>query len=157
MKKNIVAFTAISFCLIALSFQDGAGDGCTSVAIKNKTKDALKPEFDYDASKTTYLVFMPKKQFKELEVPLYIGEKYRFVFNTEALPQDIDIEIYDKKYEVKDRKLLFSSRDKQAVDKQYVFEPGKSMRKIYIDYLVPPATGDVSKGCVIMTVGYKTK
>ncbi len=130
---------------------------CDALNIKNKAKETLKPIYSYDASKTTHLVFGSKMQFKELEVPLYVGEKYRFIFSMEGLPQNVDIEVYDKKYESKDRKLLFSSKESQKVNDQYVFDPEKSYRKLYIDYHVPPAEGAEAKGCLILTLGYKIK
>lgn len=146
---------------LALAFTEIQGtsdmdDSCNSVEIKKKCKDALSPDFEYDAAKSTKFTLRTKKQFKELEVPLYIGEKYRFVFNTEGMPQPMDIEVYDKMYESKNRTLLYSSRNEPVDKKQFVFEPVKSKR-VYIDYTVPPTTDTLKKGCVIFALGYKLK
>jgi hypothetical protein len=157
IKKSIFIFF---ISLIAFAFtnqqDDGIEDTCDSTEIKKKCKEALKPDFQYDASKATKFTFRNKKQFKELEVPLYIGEKYRFVFNTEGLPQPVDIEIYDKKYESKKRDLLFSSRNLPADTKEFSFEPEKS-KTVYIDYIVPPTDDTLKKGCVVFALGYKIK
>ncbi len=138
--------------------QQQSGSVCNSVDIRKQSREMFKPEFHYDASKSTYITFMNKKQFKELEVPLYIGEKYKVIFNTTSLPQDIDIEIYDKKYSSKSRTQLFNSKDvKEVSEGVYVFEPSKPMRRMYIDYSIPPTSGEIEKGCVIVTLGYKIK
>jgi hypothetical protein len=99
-----------------------------------------------------------KKQFKELEIPIYVGEKYRLIWSMEGLPQQIDVEVYDKKYEAKSRDVLFTTRSMSVEDKKFfVFDPKKSMRRLYIDYLIPPAEDSVKKGCVVFTLGYKIK
>ncbi|PCJ85368.1 MAG: hypothetical protein COA57_07850 [Flavobacteriales bacterium] len=131
-------------------------DACNPTEIKKKCKAALRPEFQYDASKSTKFTFKNKKQFKELEVPLYIGERYRFVFNTEGLPQPIDIEIYNKRYESKNREVMFSSREFSADQTEFIFEPERS-RRVYIDYIVPPTADSLKKGCVIFALGYQIK
>ena len=131
-------------------------DTCNITEQKAKCKEALKPEYKYDASKATTFTFRTKKQFKELQVPLYVGEKYRFVFNLEGLPQDIDIEICDKKYESKHREVLFSSRDAEPGAKELVFDIEKS-RHVFIDYIVPPTNDTIKKGCAVFALGYKLK
>ena len=135
---------------------DDIYDACNSIEAKKKCKQALSPDYEYDASKSTKFTLRTKKQFKELEVPLYIGERYRFVFNTEGMPQPVDIEVYDKMYEAKNRTLLFSSREKAKGKTQYIFEPEKSKR-VYIDYNVPPTNDTIKKGCVVFALGYKLK
>lgn len=162
MKNVYLVFGLIlSYITIASFIQEDeheqAASTCDVVAIRAKSKEALKPDYQYDASKTTHVMFLTKKQFKELEIPLYIGEKYRFVFNTQSLPQNVDIEIYDKKYEAKDRHLLFSSKEATAVDKQFVFEPQKAMRKVYLDYHIQATETTEQKGCIVLTIGYKIK
>lgn len=159
MKNKLIMYLVAFSTVFALSFvQDDVATGtCDVTPLRNESKEALKPDFQYDASKLTHLVFSTKKQFKEMEIPLYIGEKYRFVFNVQALPQGVDIEVYDKKYESKDRKLLFSSKEVQPQNNQYVFEPQKAMRKVYLDYHVPASEGEEKKGCLLLTVGYRIK
>lgn len=157
--KNWYSYSLIVlFSLSTLSFvQEENHSACDVTHIRVKSKDALHPDYQYDASKTTYILFSTKKQFKELEIPLFIGEKYRFVFNTESLPQNVDIEVYDKKYESKSREMLFSSKDEQAVDKQYIFEPQKAMRKVFVDYHIHATEAEEAKGCLVLTVGYRIK
>jgi hypothetical protein len=69
-------------------------------------------------------------------VPLFIGEKYRIVFELEALPKQVEVQIYNKDKESKNRKLLFSSKD-IGEKKEFSFEVSK-VRHVYVDYIVPP-------------------
>lgn len=154
--KNFLLPVLAVLAMVTFAFQQTQvpSDFCNSVESKQKCKDALKPGFQYDATKVTKVSFTTKKDFKELEVPLYIGEKYRFVFNSEGNPQPVDIEVYDNKFESKKRKLLFSSRDFPAEQKQFVFEPDRAKR-VFIDYTIPPTTDSTKKGCVVFAIGYK--
>ena len=155
MKKYFLPILAI-FVVVILAFKQiqDSSDFCNSVEAKQKCKETLKPDFQYDATKITKVTFSTKKDFKELEVPLYIGEKYRFVFNSEGNPQSVDIEVYDNKFEARKRKLLFSSRDFPTTQRQFVFEPDRA-KKIFIDYTIPPTTDSTKKGCVVFAIGYK--
>ncbi len=128
-------------------------DFCKSSETRKKCKELLKP-YKYDASKVSKFTFRNKVQKKEIEIPLYIGEKYQFVFSTEGLPQPVDIEIYDKKSTSKKRKLLFSN--KEVADEEFTFQPDKS-RKLYINYTVPATNDTIKKGCVIFVLGYQPK
>ncbi len=155
MKKYfLLSISALALFAFAFKQTQEPADFCNSVDMKQKCKDALKPGFQYDATKVTKISFTTKKDFKELEVPLYIGEKYRFVFSSEGNPQSVDIEVYDNKFESKKRKLLFSSRDFPAEQKQFVFEPDRAKR-VFIDYTVPPTTDSTKKGCIVFAIGYK--
>ncbi len=153
-KYFLFAFALLAFVIISFKQTHEPSDFCNSVEGKQKCKDALKPGFQYDATKVTKVTFSTKKDFKELEVPLYIGEKYRFVFNSEGNPQPVDIEVYDNKFESRKRKLLFSSRDFPVEQREFIFEPVRA-KKVFIDYAVPPTTDSTKKGCVVFAIGYK--
>ncbi|MCI5055750.1 MAG: hypothetical protein MRY83_06555 [Flavobacteriales bacterium] len=162
MKKKLVfGLASLSLVTILLTSQSNYNeipDYCLGAETKTKCRKALFPEYKYDAAKTTKITFKPKKQFKELEIPIYIGEKYRLIWSMEGLPQQIDVEVYDKKYEAKSRDVLFTTRSMSKEDKQFItFDPKKPMRRLYIDYLIPPAEDSVKKGCVVFTLGYKIK
>jgi hypothetical protein len=88
-----------------------------------------------------------------VEVPLFIGEKYRFVFELEALPKQVEVQIYNKDKESKNRKLLFSSKD-MGDKKEFLFEVAK-VRHVYVDYVVPPTEAGSYSGCAVFMVGYK--
>lgn len=156
--KRLLALTLVASSIALVSFQVGTQtiqDFCTSSASRKKAKVELKP-YQYDAGKTNKFTFKNKEQFREIEVPLFLGERYRFVFNTEGLPQPIGIEIYDKKKESKNRTLLFSNKDVPGDQTQFTFEPEKS-KKLYIDYSVPVTNDTIKKGCVLFVLGYQSK
>jgi hypothetical protein len=161
MKKIIIISVVALSILIAftsVSKKEQAGeiiDSCTSSETKKKCKQLLDP-YSYDASKRSSITFKNKSQMKELEIPLYIGEKYRIIFSKEGLPQDVEINVYDHKFESKHRNLLFTSKDFPPEQKEYTWEPKKS-KKMYIDYAVPPTNDTIKKGCIVMVLGYLAK
>lgn len=154
--KRIFAVILLSALFVALASQTKIIiDSCTSIETKKKCKEALKP-FKYDASKLSRITFKTKPQIKELEIPLFFGEKYRFVFNTEGLPQDIDINIFDKRFEAKKRELLWTNKGAKAGQTQFVWEPKKA-KKMYVTYDIPVTSDTIKRGCVVFVLGYKTK
>ena len=156
MKKFLIPmFALVAISLTAFQYQaQTIQNSCKSSESRKAAKVELEP-YQYDAGKTNTFTFKNKVQQREIEVPLFIGERYRFVFNTEGLPQPIDIEIYDKKAESKNRTLLFSNKDNKD-DRFLIFEPEKS-KKLYVNYIVPVTNDTIKKGCVVMVVGYQSK
>lgn len=127
---------------------------CDATAMKNKAKTLLDNDFKYDSAKITRFAYKDKEQVKEIEVPLFIGEKYKFIFNTEV-PENIIISIYDKPLTAKKRKLLYTNKE-QAVpgSKTYTWEPQKS-RKMYVNIEIPKSANVDTRGCVVFLLGYK--
>ena len=126
---------------------------CDATALKKELKRELRPDYKYDSSKSSRFIYLNKVQVKEIEVPLFDGEKYRFLFNTSGLPSNIKVEIYNKEIGNKKRKLLYSldQKDGQNI---YVYEPNKS-RKMYINYIIPESSEEDLRGCMIFVLGYK--
>lgn len=120
-------------------------------------KEKLKPDYKYDSSKSTKFVYKTKPQRKEIEIPLYRGEKYRFLFHTGGLSrQDVKIEIYDKPTESKKRTLLYELIPKNGQE-IFIFEPEKS-RKMYLNYTIPEvAEPTEQQDCIAMVLGYQLK
>jgi len=129
---------------------------CPTTELKQEIKPLLKPDFKYDSSKITRLSISGEAKSKEIEVPLFIGEKYRFIFNTSEMPEGVNIVVYDKKQGKKNRVKLFSIQDELNLNKDqttFVFEPLKS-RTMYVDYELP-TTDHLLKGCVVFLLGYR--
>ena len=151
----------VTFILITLSvFLTAAiqvAEECDSVALKKELKVKLKPDYKYDSSKTTRFYYKTKPQTKEIEIPLYRGEKYRFLFNTACLrKKEVKIEIYSKPVGHKKRELLYSLEQKEG-EHIYSFEPEKS-RKMYITYSIPSVENvDETKDCIAFVLGYQLK
>lgn len=151
MTKIIKPILSIVIVFVLMAFQ-GGDVLCNSKELKEKAKIALEP-YKYDSSELTRILYRSKETVKEVEVPLFIGEKYRFVFELEALPKHVEVQIYNKDKDSKNRKLLFSSKD-MGDKKEFQFEVSK-VRHVYVDYIVPPTEAGSYSGCAVFMVGYK--
>lgn len=152
MKKIIKPFLSIVIVFALMAFQSG-DVLCNAKELKEKAKNALEP-YKYDSSELTRILYKNKQTIKEVEVPLFIGEKYRIVFELEALPKQVEVQIYNKDKNSKNRKLLFSSKDMAVDIKEFQFEVSK-VRHVYVDYIVPPTETGSYSGCAVFMVGYK--
>ncbi len=152
MKNVMKPFFGVLIIIGLMSFQDG-DVLCNSKDLKEKANKMLDP-YKYDSSEQTGIIYKKTETIKEIEVPLFIGEKYRFVFELEALPKPVEIQIYNKSKDSKVRKLLFSSKDGGADKKEFQFEITKAQR-VFVDYVIPPTETGSYTGCAIFMVGYK--
>lgn len=153
MKKLI--FTSILTSFILFSFTSSTPE-CDPASLKTEAKEKLKP-YKYDSAKLSKVTFKKEAQRMEVEVPLFIGESYRFVFNTKQLSKKIGISIYNKSFDSKKRELLYSNKDVSDTTSLFSFEPDKMARKMFVNYEIPedaeaPGT---EKGCVLFLLGYK--
>lgn len=129
---------------------------CDQKALKDAAREKLEP-YKYDSGKVTQLRYKNKAQSKEIEVPVFIGEKYRMVFNTTALTKDVVINVYNKDKETKNRKVLWSSKSSAPGTTLHVYEPDNAKFKFFVDYDLP-AVADSSAAaqeCVVFMLGYK--
>ncbi|GIV41479.1 MAG: hypothetical protein KatS3mg034_0789 [Vicingaceae bacterium] len=151
--KKIKIFFPFLLSLSLLMAQSQVGE-CNSKALKDAVLDLLKP-YKYDSSKIIRFEYSGEEQVKETEVPLFMGEKYRFIFNLNAAPLGAEVRVYDKSSNSRKRKLLYSSKNKDT-DKPgiFVFEPQKS-KTMYIDIVIPPTDKQNQRGCVVFVLGYK--
>lgn len=151
MKKIIKPLFGSLLVFVLMAFQ-GGDILCNAKELKEKARVTLEP-YKYDSSELTRIVYKKKESVKEIEVPLFIGEKYRMVFELEALPKGIEVQIYNKDKESKNRKLLFSSKE-IGDKKEFEFEISK-VRHVYVDYIIPPTEAGSYSGCAVFMVGYK--
>ncbi len=151
MKKIIKPIVSIILVFVLMAFQ-GGDVLCNAKDLKEKAKNTLEP-YKYDSSELTRILYKKKESVKEIEVPLFIGEKYRMVFELEALPKQVEVQIYNKSKDSKNRKLLFSSKS-LGDKKEFMFEVSK-VRQVYVDYIVPPTEEGSYSGCAVFMVGYK--
>ena len=129
-------------------------DNCDKKAMTTSCKKKLE-EFKYDSQKFTKISFTKKTQQLEVEVPIFIGEKYRLVFNTSGLPKGIMINVFTKDKEAKKRESVFSNKQAKAGEDLLVFDAPRA-RKMFVDYDVPTdSTTAKLTGCMIFMVGYK--
>jgi hypothetical protein len=153
MKK--ILFLSLTICAVTIftAFQITEGV-CETKALKDKARKSLDP-FRYDSSKLIKITCRKNTFVKEMEVPLFIGEKYRFVFNTEALSKNVVIDIYNKDKDARNRKLLYSTKEDQAgKGGQHIWEHNRST-KVFVDYTIPAGSDSTAfAGCLLFVLGY---
>jgi len=126
-------------------------DNCDKKTLTASCKKKMEP-FKYDSQKFTKIMFQKKTQQLEIEVPVFIGEKYRLVFNTTSLPKPVQVNVYTKDKESKKREAIYSSK---PGENEIVFDAPR-VRKLYVDYDVPAdSTNQKLSGCIVFMVGYK--
>ncbi|MEQ8324324.1 MAG: hypothetical protein RIC15_10625 [Vicingaceae bacterium] len=155
MKKSILSLLLTFSIIIGSAEELQTAFVCPSTELKNEIKPLLKPEYKYDSSKITRIKIKGQEgKVTEVEVPLFIGEKYKFIFNTAELQEDVVISVYNKKQGKSNRELLYSNQnDKDGKKTTFTWEPEKS-RTMYINYEVPKDAG-ISEGCVVFLLGYR--
>ncbi len=149
--RKISAYLIIALAFTLVSFQNN--QGCDATALKAELKPGLKPGYKYDSSKTSTFEYKSNAHGREIEVPLFMGEEYIFLFNTKGLPEDIKVEIYSEKIGHKKRKLLYNLETKEGKN-IYAFKPEKS-RKMYVNYTIPGVEDEGLRGCMVFVVGYQ--
>lgn len=153
--KKVIFYSTILVLLLTTTALKLEEVQCVAADLKKELTPLLKPEYKYDSSKITRVLYKKEAFQSGIEVPLFMGEKYRFLFNTAGLPKDIEINIYDKKPTSKKKTALFTlSNVKEAGKHIYFFEPEKS-KKMYVVYTVPAIEEENLKGCVVFLLGYK--
>lgn len=149
--KNSKLYIVLFISVFTFSFYQENPVECDPKGLKDKAKNMLDP-YEYDSSKITRLKHTTKDQVKEVEIPMFIGEKYKLAFNLEALKKNVEISIYNKDKESKSRKLLYSNKEK--FEKEFTLEFSR-MRHIFIDYNIPAGTNGEDIGCAVFVLGYK--
>ncbi|MGB0887615.1 MAG: hypothetical protein ACPGSL_05805 [Vicingaceae bacterium] len=149
--RKISAYLIIALTFTLVSFQ--ADQGCDASALKAELKPGLQPGYKYDSAKTSTFEYKTNAHGREIEVPLFMGEDYIFLFNTKGLAENIKIEIYSEKIGNKKRKLLYSLDHKEGKN-VYAFKPEKS-RKMYVNYTIPGVEEKGLRGCMVFVLGYQ--
>jgi len=150
---SIVVLLASSY----LNAQQAPASYCPKDDVVIKCRKALVP-FKYTNMITNRIVFKRFNYVKEISIPIYYDARYRFVFNTELLPKDITIRVYDKPQGEKKRNILGEFKSSQ---KQFNFEPDPELGlyEVYIDFLIPAYIAEDGssfiKGCIILMTGYE--
>lgn len=158
IKRNIFTFI---FLLGMSSFAAAqVYDHCDVKELKDTCKNYLDRPYRYDASNIILIQFKRKAQVKEVELPMFLGEHYKLIFNTYALPPGIQIDVYNKDENHDKRKSMFSLNSSDT-KKVYVYEPEGLHTKLYVDYIIPQAHNQSTDdspdvmGCGVLVVGYK--
>jgi hypothetical protein len=149
MKKiSIIGLFAVVFILGFTAQNEECDRRVLSVSCKKKLEN-----YKYDSQNFAKINFGPKPQQLEVEIPVFIGEKYRLVFNSSYLPKPIKIKVFTKDKTAKKREPIFSNENAKPDENELVFEVSLT-KKMFIDYEIPADTTGLS-GCMMFMVGYK--
>ena len=152
--KKIFLISLISLAFIYGFTTIQSTDNCDKKALTASCKKRLE-DFKYDSQKFTKINCKNKAQQLEVEVPVFIGEKYRLVFNTSALPKGIIVSVFTKDKESKKREAIYTNKGMKADEKEFIFDAPRA-RKMFVDYDVPSdSTNQQLSGCMVFMVGYK--
>jgi len=155
MKRSKLFLIPVSVMIVSLTCAFiQTSDTCDTKTLKDNAKAALDP-FKYDSGKVTRLYYKKKTQVKEMEVPVFVGEKYRIVFNTEGISRDVSISVYSKDKDSKNRAALYTVKATPA-EKIHIYEPKGAKFKFYVDYDLPAVSDSLPPSeCLVMMLGYK--
>ncbi len=155
MKRSNLFLIPLSVIFISLTCAFiQAVDTCDTKALKDAAKEALDP-FKYDSGKVTRLYYKKKEQLKELEIPIFVGEKYKIVWNTAGITRPVVISVYSKDKESKNRKEMFTTTATPG-EKLHTYEPVGAKFKLFVDYSLPGVSDSLPPSeCMVMMLGYK--
>ncbi len=151
MKTLLYLRVVLFSSLFSMSFYVW-GQHKTKSIVKNNI-GSLEP-YSYDCYAMKEIIYGAKEQSITMEFSVYSDEDYKLVFCKTALPQSIEMNIYDKDPRNKNKKLIYF--DETGMKDQYVcnFHPSQT-GSYYIEYKVPPATEKNQKGYIIVLIGVK--
>ncbi|HET6990577.1 MAG TPA: hypothetical protein VFJ43_04600 [Bacteroidia bacterium] len=155
MKPSTLFLMPLAIICIALTCAFiQTSDSCDVKTYKDNAKAALDP-FKYDSGKVTRLYYKKKEQVKEFEIPVFVGEKYKVVWNTEGISRNVTITVYNKDKDSKNRKEMFSATATPG-EKIHSYEPVGAKFKFYVDYTLPGVNDSLPPSeCMVMMLGYK--
>lgn len=140
------------------------------VQLKNelkKYKKEAKAELGgkrYDGSKTTYFTATNKKQYKEVEVVLFLRENYTLIFNGKGAPSKTVIRFYDKPGYDPNRILLkevasingkITTQNSKELNEKYhmLTQSDQRLHSVYVEYEFKKSKVD-KRGGMVLVLGY---
>ena len=124
-------------------------------SIVKKNMSELDP-FQYDAYAVKEISYGPKEQSVVVEFSVYSEEEYKIVFCKTVLPQELDINIYDKSPKSSSKKLIYFDESGKKDEYSCTFKP-TATGSYFIEYKVPAATGPGQKGTMIVLIGIRDR
>jgi hypothetical protein len=120
-----------------------------------KIKDDITP-FRFDKVTTTRIQYKSYDKVWTVAIPLFHTTQYKFIFNSEGMPTNVEIKITDKPIQTGSAKILHQSSEKHF---SYETPPDFEGTRIYVSIKVPADPeynkGVRNKGCVVMGSGYQ--
>lgn len=148
MKKSLFIVVAGMLMLTHTSFAQ-----CKVKPIVKTCMASLTP-YQYDAYAVKEISYGPKAKKEVIEFAVYSGEEYKLVFGKTVLPQEINITIYDKNPNKKDRKIIYFDESGKKDNFVCNFKP-TTTGSYYIEYEIPAASSPNQKGCMVVIIGIK--
>lgn len=173
MKRGLILLCAFGVAILFAQTAANLTEFKENIASqKTEAKSALKP-YRFDGSKITYFNFKTYKQTKEVEIYLFNNTNYKFSFNGKSLPNDVNVEVYDKDKTQANRMLLKSFNSVQG--KNLVIESAElndiyksknssatRLKRVFVNYQIPGVPGSQNKSptmkeraAVVLVMGYK--
>jgi hypothetical protein len=150
---NIRSFSFLFvMVLTALAMPLGLFGQCKSKTIIKNNKNALTP-YKYTGAAINDITIGEKEKTIEIEFTAYTGQDYKLLFcPSDNLEEDIQINIFDKRKNIKSRKLIYEGSTKKTSTVS-AFEPPKS-GNYFIEYKVPSGA-EKKEGCIVLVIGYQ--
>ena len=149
-KMRFLFFAGI---LSILMVSMGASGERSIKSIVKQNKASLDP-YQYDAYAVKDISYGSKEQSIVIQFAVYSDEEYKIIFCKTELPQEIDINVYDRNPKNKNRKLIYFDESGKKDQYACTFKPAAS-GEYYIEYKVPAATAPDQKGSMIVLIGIK--
>lgn len=126
---------------------------CKVKPIVKSCMESLAP-YQYDSYAVKEIVYGSKIKKEILEFSVYSDEEYKLVFGKTLLPQEINITIYDKHPNRKDKKIMYFDDSGKKDKFVCTFRP-TTTGTYYIEFEVPVASAPNQKGCFAVIIGVK--
>ena len=129
---------------------------CQSKTIIKESKKKLSP-YKYSGAAIKEIIIDEKTKILEVEFTAYADQEYKLIFSpSDNLTEDIRINIFDKRKNMRMRSIVWATTSKNATP--VTFEPRKS-GNYFIEYIVPATaqSGIKKEGCMVLMIGYQTK
>lgn len=153
----IIIMFGVSFSFTSVNGSKSKSDAfpeiCGTKGLIDQSKEKLKPDFIYDGFKLIKVKLKDKAQVKQLLFPVNSAIDFRYVFNRTALPEGTKIKIYNSK--TPSEETLKFSEDFDGDKDLLVFETTDDMWAALIEINLPPASAEITSGCICILAGYK--
>lgn len=151
MRSKLLLLGAASGLLLMVNQKAIGQQQIKSIVKKNIA--ALDP-FQYDAYAMKEITYGTKEQSVIVEFTVYSEEEYKLVFCKTELPQELEINIYDKSPKSKTKKLIYFDESGKKDQYSCTFKP-TTTGSYFIEYKVPPATAPGQNGTMIVLIGIR--
>lgn len=149
MRRTIIILCSLIVMLSGTKALFSQGD-VTNLITSYKSDLGL---YEFESYAAREVVLLPKKEHKEvIEFTVFAGRKYKIIFCTAGLNEQLAINIYDKPEGNKYRRKVYDNSD-VVENKTSSFEP-KKIGTYYIEYDVPASGTDRKKaGKLVLLIG----